>query len=154
MAMLLFRAPVSSTRGSYEGALSCNGAASPRSRYRTFEKFITHRAVEGFTAAVLPRAPQADVKRLDAVLGQPFRNCRCEKFRAVVGSDMRWRSTRDEQLGQCFQQIFAAQLLWGSERQPPCSGSCIADDRSAWISVAFQPLSVIPVLNASADQTK
>src|SRR3546814_9245192 len=64
------------------------------------EQFIAQRPVEALAVSILPWRSGGDVERLHADLRQPFLHRRRDKFRAIVGPDMRGRTARDEQLSQ------------------------------------------------------
>src|SRR3546814_20764418 len=61
------------------------------------EQFIAQRPVEALAVSILPWRSGGDVERLHADLRQPFLHRRRDKFRAIVGPDMRGRTARDEQ---------------------------------------------------------
>lgn len=55
--------------------------------------------------------------RLHANLAQPFLGGSRDKFAAIIGPDIRWLSTRDEQFRQSRQHVFVAELSCNDERQ-------------------------------------
>src|SRR3546814_5184645 len=59
------------------------------------EQFIAQRPVEALAVSILPWRSGGDVERLHADLRQPFLHRRRDKFRAIVGPDMRGRRSEE-----------------------------------------------------------
>ena len=78
-------------------------------------------------AQVRPDMRFHDVERLHADLGQPFLNCSRDKFWAIVGPDICWRSACDEQLRQGCQNVLVTEPTRNDERQTFTAG--FVDDR-------------------------
>jgi hypothetical protein len=62
------------------------------------EQLIAQASVETLDKPVLPRAARRDVGGLCSDRTDPLLYCLGEEFRAVVGTDVLWNATQDEQI--------------------------------------------------------
>jgi hypothetical protein len=74
------------------------------------EQFIVKLPVEAFVVAILPGRCRSDAERLHADVRQPFLDCCCDKFAAIIGLYIRRRPARDEEVGQNRQQVSVFEL--------------------------------------------
>ncbi len=81
------------------------------------KQLVSELGVEALAIAVLPGRARLDVERPDAEPRQPFPQRRLDKFGAVIGPNVIWRTVREEEISQHFKDNSRVEPSLDTDRQ-------------------------------------
>ncbi len=83
------------------------------------ENFSAQRAIEPLVVSVLPGRSRVNADRLDANASKPALHRLCCELRAVVGSDIFWRTVPQQERIERFKDVVGAHFGAGHNSQGP-----------------------------------
>lgn len=83
----------------------------------TVQEFITQFPVEGLHVAILPRTSGLDVGGLRTDGRNPLAQCQGDELRPVVGTDVRWDASGDEQIAESGDDVGGVEPSGDLDRQ-------------------------------------
>src|ERR1017187_2569441 len=83
----------------------------------TVEQFVTQACVKTFDKAVLSRAAWRDVGGIGPGGRNPILHGLSYELRAVVGTDVAWHATQDEEVGESIDDVDGLELAIDADRQ-------------------------------------